>query len=1207
MAEQGCQQVAGFVFVTTRHVADERINCGGNLKLTPKEYVQEKLTRSEIKVHVFGQNDLLRVLKNKEYSDIRREWLNIPEDYFQSLESFESNHIKQAQNRHIYLEKFVEAPLRKQCITALEEFVVQTDGRVLLIHSPGGIGKTRFVVEALKQVKSRAENVDILFNQRKTRVDVDAVIPEISEGRPNLVVLDDAHLIENLGDFEKILTERDCAKFILVTRSTARESVKREISYPTVETELKRFELEESIELLKDNLEIRLLDQRVRHLGHICEGNALLIGITAHLVNTGAAKSLEDLKTNDLVENYLTEILSDIQSGDSLDYYQPFLAFLFLLKPFSVKDDETRSLIREFVDTNKRQEKSLLKDLESCGVLERHGNTLWLYPDLLGEHLVETAIFSDTSILDFDEILSKIPSSHIERFFKTLRETVGDQTGKFLKRWARNLSTDVESQNNDERSDNLSLLEIIAPRVPEETLQIIDFLLKPESEKQPEKREDRWSPMPRDHCDVLSQCLRILENSGLRYLKFDETLEQFLAMYFYKPENQKYSVLCEKALNAITNTAAYDLSLWQQGAEYSIQTKMLERVREWKGKNLEKYLPLILGVCRNLLQTEMRSEYADSERIGWSVSPMMVTDDLISIREEVISLLQLIFDEMKHPLQIKVIRVLKCATEFPDLGQNGEDMRTMIRENAKILVNFYLGLMSDDATLDVEVIQEIESQAYHLKTWKAADIKLIGRLLRALKSHEYYQLYRTLAGDASLFWQEEGKSYNEIQTETTERIKEYASAITHENLIEWLDKVDRIANTFTDALNQDKSRFYQLLFEIGESKPLIARALINKSLSKDNALKRFTAEFVRGIRKSTHSDIASNYVREWLSSEDQMLLLQIPQTYRRVDEKSVNAGDLEIFETLLNCKVGDEKKRQELDRNIMFDIRWIYNKNPEKTIKIICQIVNRGDENSISHHLNQLCWSGGQIDLSQWDLSVFENLLQTFVNIPVLNDNAVYILAHFGRKAPLELVPFFERRVEKQKQTSDSFSRYDPIPNFLKEIADVYQNHPQYLDVLNQILGWFQKHDYNYDTAATELISGIAPELGGPLKQTLMKFIKSGDKEKILAVMKVLEKFPEDSVSDELCKQAVKHTEGQNELRDEIGSIIVNRVRVSWGLDGAVTTFQNLKERVIPWCEDEDHYVRAFAQRIIPKIESRIEYEKERAAEDKIKRKKGLL
>ena len=803
--------------------------------------------------------------------------------------------------------------------------------------------------------------------------------------------------------------------------------------------------------------------------------------------------------------------------------------------------------------------------------------------------------------------MNKILASNIEGVFKTLRELESDKASQFLKRWARNLSTDVESQNNDERSDNLRLLENIAPRVPEETLQIIDCLLKPESEKPPEKREDRWSPMPREHRDVLSQCLRILENSGLKYLKFDETLEQLLAMCFYKPENQKYSVLREKALNAITNTAAYDLSLWQQGAEYSIQTKMFARVREWKEKNLEKYLPLILGVCGRLLHTEMRSEYADSEGIGWSVSPVVVTEDLISTREEAISLLKLIFAEVQDPQQIEVIRVLNCATEFPELGQYGEDMRTMIRANAEVLIDFYLGLLTSSTTPRVEVFQAIEEQIHHLKYWNIGDIKNLDNLLSALQSYESYQLYRTLVSDTALFWIDEGKSYDEIQTETADKIQKIADEITRKNLIEWLEKLNRIAENFTNTYDQDISRFCQLLFEIGKSKPHIAQALIDKSITEDNALKRFAAEIIRGIRKSTYPDMAENYVREWLSSEDQMLLLQIPQTYWRVDEKSVNAGDLGIFETLLNRKVEDEKQRQELDKKIMTNIGWIYKTNAEKTIEIICKLFESADQNSILHHMNQLWWSRERIDLSHWNLSVFENLLQTFVDIPMLNDNAVYILAQYGRNAPFELVRFFERRVEKQKQTSGGLSGYNPIPHFLKEIAEIYQNHPQIVDVFNQILGWFQKHNYYYDTAAANLISSISPQLDGPLKQTLMELIKSSDKENILAVLKILEEFSEDSVSDELCKEAVKRSEGQNELQDRIGSFIVNRVRVSWGLSGAVITFQNLKERVIPWLEDENHFVRAFAQRIIPKIESRIEYEKERAAEDEIKRKKGLL
>lgn len=1196
-----CRELVRFIFVTTRNIASETINCGRKQNLTPEDFIRKSFSQPDIQVYVFGQNDLLLALENEEHSHIRRKWLKIPEDYFQSLESFESNHIKQAQDRHIYLENFVATSSRHQCINALEAFVVQTDVRVLLIHSQGGIGKTRFVLEVLKRWTEHTKDIDILFNQTKKNVNVDEVLPEISKARNSLIVLDDAHQIDNLRDFEKILIKRDHAKLILITRSTARESVKQQIDLPTEEHQLTPLNTESSIELLKNNLEYPRLDQHLRQLAQICERNPLLIGFATHLISARKVQSIGELKTDNLVRKYLDTILADLNQYSQINrnHYEPYLALVFLFKPFSIDDAKNSSLIQSIADIDERTQRFLRRDLEQYVILERHGSTLWLYPDLLGEYLVKATFFEDTRVQEFDEVFSKIPSSHIRGVFGTLRELDHVRANQFLKRWARDLSRHVESQDNDELSENLQLLEIIASIAPDETLDIVDHLLKPESEKPPKAREYMWSPRPREYYEVLSQCLRIVENSGLIGWNFDETLEMFLTMHFYKPEAEEYSTLRKKAFDAIVSVAAYDLNLWYQGYRYSIQTKMFEKAQKWNQEDLEKYLLLILGVCRNLLQSEMRSEYADSEGFAWSRDSLTVTDDLIRLRREVISMLQSIFYAVQASKQIEIIQVLNCATAFPELGNFREDMKTMIQADAKVLVNFYLALLKDNVTLEMEILQEIEAQAHHLKTWKAADIMVIRRLQRALQSHECYQFYRTLASDASLFWHEEGQSYDEIQTETTEKIKAYANAITHENLNEWFEKIDRIAEAITDSLNQDKSRFYELLFEIGESKPHIAQALIDKSLSKNYALKRYTAEFVRGIRRSSHPNIAGDYVREWLSSEDQILLVQIPHTYRGIDEKSVDAVDLEIFETLLNCKVGDEEQRQELDRNIMFDIRWIYKKNPEKTIELICQIVKRGDENSISHHLNQLCWSGGQIDLSQWDLKFLEEICQKLVDVPTLDYSAVYIVAKYGEKVPLAVIPFFERRLEKQKQmASEGKVQYYAIPHFLKELAEMYRGHPQYLEVVNQILPWFQTDDYDYETAAADLILGISPEINDQLRMTLLNLARSDSAQNKLAVMQVLEKYPEDSVTDELYKEIVKHSSNDRELQKDIKSKIIS---------GGGGKLQNWRQRLKSWLAGDDVHLREFAQRAIEDLESLIAFNERLNAEHEIKRKKGLL
>ncbi len=1214
--EQTSQKLARFVFITTRDIGNRKIGRRGEDKLPPEEYIRKKFPHLNIRAYVIGQKDLLVPLQNSDYFYIRRRRLNIPEDYFLSLESFKSCHFNQAQDRRIYLKSYIQGTGRAERIKALENFVSQTDARVQLIHAQGGMGKTRFVLESLKRLEKQHPNIDILFNKRRKYVSVDEVIPEISSDRESLIVLDDAHLIDNLTDFSNILSERVHTKIILVTRSTASESVKRSIGYPMEEIELTPLERDASIELLKGNLETPLRDEYLRYAADICDGNPLLIGITAHLINKGEIQSFGDLKKNDLIGDYLKNILAELKQQNRLDrtIYEPYLALLYLLKPFATSDNETKSLIRSFpfLEINKPQEGVLLRDLEQCAVLERHGDTLWLYPDLLGEYMVEMTFFSDISILDFDDIFPDIPSSNMKSVFKTLRDLGNSKADLFLKRWSDNLEDKVGSQNNFELCENLDLLEIIVPNVADEALQIIDVLLRPESEKPPSTNEILGlATTTRKYRAVLSRCLRILESHRLRYNHFDDTLEMVLRIYFYKPESEEYSVLRKDALEAIAKTAAYNLNVVEAGYGYSIQTRMFERVRAWKQENLEKNFTLILRVCGTLLGTEIKSQYSDYEGIGWTSAPVLITDELIRLRRDIISLLQSIFDGVLDSRQrVEVLDVLNCAIS-PSVMHYNAKMSVMIRDNANTIINYYLDLINHTSPLEAQVLEKMEQQAHHLKVWHEEDIQVmnvVNQLLSVLQSHAPYQLFRTLAVDDSLFSRDDGKNYEQIQTEKDQRIKEIADGITHENLSGWLEELNKIAIILSQNSDQDSSSFCKLLFEIGKDNPQTAQALIDNSIRENNALKEFVAEFIRGIRASTSPDIASSYVRQWLSGEDRMLILEIPETYRTVDEKFLDAKDVEIFARLLNYKMGDNEHDRRLSIRIMSNIRWVYTKNPTEATEIICQVFKEIDQDSIYRCVHELWWARNQINLSQWDLTDLEEILKTFEDLRALNNDAIYILAQYGQKEPFALVKFFERRVEKQTEHG-SLSDYRAIPSgpYLKAFTKVYQAHPQYSEAINQILEWFQKDDYRYEQAAADLISGISPELDGPLKETLLNLIRSGDEKSILAVLKVLEEFPEDSATHALYKEAVRHSEGEKELQNKIQSLIMSRIRVHIGIGGSVITFQKLKEKFRSWLEDDNRCVCDFARRVIRRLDDRIDFEKKWTTEEEIKRKKGLL
>ena len=1131
------------------------------------------------------------------------EILTPAEGYFQSLESFESRYIKHLQDRHIYLKTYVPGTGREESIKALEDFASQTDKRVLLIHAQGGIGKTRFVLESLKRVKEQTENIDILFNKRQTYVNVNEILPQISEKQESLIVLDDAHLIGNLTDFANILLERDYAKIILITRSTASESVKGAIGYPAEEMKLTPLDRDSSIELLKDNLETPPRDEYLRYAADMCEENPLLIGITAHLINKGEFQPSGVLKKNDLIRDYLKNILAELKQHDGFDQkiYEPYLALLFLLKPFSLNDDEIRLLIKSFVNIDDFQEGILLRDLEGCAVLEQHGDTLWLYPDLLGEYMVETIFFSDIRIPKFDDIFPHIPPSNMKSVFKTLRDLDNSKADLFLKRWSYNLENKVESQNNFELCENLDLLEIIVPRVTDEALQIIDVLLRSESEKPPSNSETLGLAATREYRAVLSQCLGILGSHSLRYDHFDDTLERVLRIYHYKPESEDYSALRKEALESIAKTAAYNLNVVKAIYGYSIQTRMFESVRAWKQENLEKNFTLILRVCATLLGTEIKSQYSDYEGIGWTSAPVDITEDLIRLRRDIILLLQSIFYEVPDSRQrVEVLEVLNCAIS-PSVMHYNAEVSEMIRADANTIVNFYLIFVNRTPRPEVQVLEEIEQQAHHLQVWHDEDIEVmnvVNQLLSVLQLYAPYQLFRTLAGDDSLFWGEDGKHYEQIQTEKDQKIKDIANGITDGNLSEWVEELNKIAIILSQNPDRNSSSFCKLLFEIGKNNPHTAQALIDNSLRENSALKEFVAEFIRGIRASTQPDIAGNYVREWLSSRDRMLILEIPETYRAVDEKYLDSKDVEFFSSLLNCRMGDNEHDRRLNIRIMSNIRWVYEKNPSKATEIICQLFQVADQDCMFRYVHELWSARKQIDLSQWDLTEFEEILNKFEDLPALNNDAIYILAQYGQKEPLRLIQFFERRVETQAERGNLWEyRAIPYGPNLKAFAKVYKAHPQHSEAINQIMGWFQKDDYRYKQAAADLISGISVQLDGPLKETLLNLIRSGDDKKLQIVLMVLEKFPDDPALETLCKDAVKYSQGKRKLQDHIEFFVYN-------LRGRGTI--HLKEKLHSWREDENRYVRNFAQKVIRSLEAQIEHDKKWAAEEEIKRKKGL-
>lgn len=390
-----------------------------------------------------------------------------------------------------------------------------------------------------------------------------------------------------------------------------------------------------------------------------------------------------------------------------------------------------------------------------------------------------------------------------------------------------------------------------------------------------------------------------------------------------------------------------------------------------------------------------------------------------------------------------------------------------------------------------------------------------------------------------------------------------------------------------------------MLFGIGKVKPQLAQTLIDRSLEENGPLKAFVFEFIRGIRVSTRPDIARNYVNLWLSGEDEMLILEIPESYRNVDEQFLDEEDVEIFATLLNVKMEDSVQQPLLYFRIMSNIRWVCSINLSRAAEIVCQLFKIGNQDWILRYSHELRRVMDQIDLSQWNPEDFREILLRFEDLPTLNDDAIFILARYAESEPMLPIQFFAHRVEKQKEHGNLLEfRAIPFPVVLKELAVVYQVSPRYSDAIKQILLWFKKDDIGYKYAAVNLLSGISPKLDGPLKQTLEDMLKSGDKKNLGIALMVLEEYPEDDALEALCKHAVMYSRGKRELEDRV------EVFILYNLRGRGT--HRVREKLHSWRDDENVHVSSFAKRAIKNWLTQNENERKWDAEDEMKRRKGV-
>jgi transcriptional regulator with XRE-family HTH domain len=286
---------------------------------------------------------------------------------------------------------------REAEIDLLVAAIQRKDVGFVILSGPGGIGKTRLLMEAIERLP-HSEAAAVRFLSASQEPDA-ASLEALGTGAKTLVV-DDAHDREGL----KLLIEytsnpRHRTRLLIATRPYAEQRIRNELAiYGIVDPfsiDLNRL----SRNALRDLVVQVLHDQGGSSewadsiLGIASDSPLVAIMATRVVIRDGIipelARGEQDLRRI-IISRFADVVAGHIGLTSDATLVRAVLEVLSLIQPFRIEDDSIASL----VSTTKPEISSTdvsraLRMLNDGGVIYRRGSLYRLMPDLLGDFLIE--------------------------------------------------------------------------------------------------------------------------------------------------------------------------------------------------------------------------------------------------------------------------------------------------------------------------------------------------------------------------------------------------------------------------------------------------------------------------------------------------------------------------------------------------------------------------------------------------------------------------------------------------------------------------------------------------------------------------------------------------------------------------------------------------------------------------------------------------
>ena len=952
-----------------------------------------------------------------------------PYEHYFSKKGFES---------HLTSFLLIETKDFEKYITKIKQFIF-SNNKILLIHSPGGYGKSHLLREIARnayQIDSTRQTWLVSAGYRDVK---DAIQDEFSKERKYLLIFDDEdRCFESVKPLVNFLRKGDVdIKLILSLRSSGIYSLQMLLD------ELKCSEITEKIKIVewkKDDL-IKLLRATAGKSKVKDEDSIVVFYPNPYIIvwigSQLKGKAISDIST--LKEKFVGDINYEVRQCLKDVFDKEIEKFIFVLAciiPYNIKDVELLNKIGTEISLNSKSLTKAVDRLMEAGVLRKIGRMVRFNPDMKGD------IYLQYKLKDFDrdflkdfilKWISICPENIFTNIGSASRYEESNIVKEILSEFLDKCIEDVDKTPGSQRKNILELVEKITFLVPERIINLLSSYLEypssPETDPNYKKLNmEKIELNTDDYGPVILELMKI-PSFNKEVICIIEKIADLNIIGTY--DNYKPLSLVSKYISPLINDPEVILS-------------KLDMFNSWLNNPSNTRIDLLESSLSELLAGTHRFSEPFLGGITLGEKPLIEHIKVIEIRNKAISILKSMFSYANLDMQIKALEITKNigVSVMGRLPEEKLPLYEIFKKERKELVEEIGSIIS--LKKDFKLLSEIEDLFIEWWAQEKTGTENVVNFLRKFPYTNEYLIFRwfySMEYDIKKFsdyenlapkenrwhwfvenimshkWKAKMEDFTSIVAELNEKYK------NEEEILSFLIDLDRRLSSF-------KSNFPALfLIYWVKINQIVFRKIRENNMLWVKIPEKFKNEIDKGIVaiRSDHLSILANEILDnplsiELGKIDLFLMLiaeNLPELKWKIWIKElIKKGNSETRATIVSRLYFIFKKNNDVNTILDFLI----------DIFSIEKELNQFLINSLAFYLKEINKAIDSEKSHSKKLELTKILLKKLKDYPSLSYEAQEILEFCDLNID-EMIHFIDYRLNKEKDNLHNRGKFEAVPH----------------------------------------------------------------------------------------------------------------------------------------------------------------------------------